>query len=68
MEDPTRGTFSQTHLSKGRSMETTSGDGINDIITGRRQMSDYDQLVQEWGNNGGDTIRDEDAQQLATPA
>jgi putative aldouronate transport system substrate-binding protein len=63
-EDPTWGTFSQTYLSKGRSMETTFGDGINDIISGRRPFSDYDQLVKDWQSGGGETIRKEYADAL----
>jgi putative aldouronate transport system substrate-binding protein len=65
-EDPTWGTFSQTYLAKGRSMETTFGDGVNDIITGRRPMSDYDQLVNDWRTGGGDTIRKEYLDQLTS--
>lgn len=64
-EDPTWGTFSQTYLSKGRTMETTFGDGVNDVITGRRPMSDYDQLVKDWQSGGGDAIRKEYADQLS---
>jgi putative aldouronate transport system substrate-binding protein len=64
VEDPTWGTFSQTYLSKGRSMETTFGDGINDIISGRRPFSDYDQLVKDWQSGGGETIRKEYADAL----
>jgi putative aldouronate transport system substrate-binding protein len=63
-EDPTWGTFSQTYLAKGRSMETTFGDGVNDIISGRRPMSDYDQLVNDWRSGGGDAIRKEYLDQL----
>jgi putative aldouronate transport system substrate-binding protein len=65
MEDPTWGTFSQTYLSKGRSMETTFGDGVNDIITGRRPVAEYDQLVKDWQAGGGDAIRKEYTDQLA---
>jgi putative aldouronate transport system substrate-binding protein len=68
VEDPTWGTFSQTYLSKGRSMETTFGDGVNDIIAGRRPMSDFDQLVRDWRTNGGDAIRKEYADQLKAAA
>ncbi|MBV9581932.1 MAG: hypothetical protein JO057_25405 [Chloroflexi bacterium] len=65
-EDPTWGTFSQTYLSKGRSLETTFGDGVNDVISGRRPMSDYDQLLKDWQSGGGETIRKEYADQLAS--
>jgi putative aldouronate transport system substrate-binding protein len=48
-------------------METTFADGINDIIIGRRPMSDYDQLVNDWRSGGGDTIRKEYLDQLTKP-
>jgi putative aldouronate transport system substrate-binding protein len=64
-EDPTWGVFSQTYLARGRSMETTFGDGVNDIVTGRRPMTDYDQLVNDWRSGGGETIRKEYLDQLA---
>jgi putative aldouronate transport system substrate-binding protein len=64
-EDPTWGTFSQTYLSKGRSMETTFGDGVNDVISGRRPLAEYDQLVKDWQSGGGESIRKEYADQLA---
>ena len=34
-------------------------DGITDIIAGRRPVSDYDQLVKDWQDNGGEQIRNE---------
>ena len=64
-EDPTWGTFSQTYLSNGRSMETTFGDGVNGIITGRRPIAQYDQLVEDWQTGRGDAIRREYIDQLA---
>jgi hypothetical protein len=66
VEDPTWGTFSQTYLAKGRSMETTFGDGIKDVISGRRRMSDYDQLVNDWRTGGGDAIRKDYLDQLTS--
>ena len=46
-------------------MESTFGDGIDDIITGRRSMSDYDQLVNDWRSGGGETIRREYLDELS---
>jgi putative aldouronate transport system substrate-binding protein len=57
--DPTAGYFSPTFLSRGRPLEAAVSDGINDIIAGRRPMSDYDGLLKDWPSNGGDTIRHE---------
>jgi putative aldouronate transport system substrate-binding protein len=68
VEDPTWGAFSQTYLSKGRSLETTFGDGVNDVISGRRPISDYDQLVKDWQTGGGESIRKEYTDQIAAAA
>ena len=40
-------------------------DGITDIVAGRRPLGDFDQLVKDWRNNGGDQIRHEYEQALA---
>ena len=34
-------------------------DGITDILASRRPLSEYDQVVKDWQNNGGETIRQE---------
>jgi hypothetical protein len=36
-----------------------------DLLTGRRPMSDYDQVVKEWLNAGGAQVRNE-LQQIVT--
>ena len=40
-------------------------DGITDVLAGRRPMSDFDQVVKDWQNNGGNTIRTELQQAIA---
>jgi len=35
------------------------GEGVSDIITGRRPSSDLQQLVNDWRNNRGDRVRKE---------
>jgi hypothetical protein len=35
------------------------------MVVGRRPMSDYDQVVNDWQNNGGETIRKEYTQSIA---
>jgi putative aldouronate transport system substrate-binding protein len=57
--DPTIGFYSETNQAKGASINSTLSSGIADIVTGRRPMSDYDQLVKDWRNAGGDQIRSE---------
>ena len=43
-------------------------DGITDLVLGRRPLSDYDQLVKDWQTNGGEQIRKEFMDALATTA
>jgi putative aldouronate transport system substrate-binding protein len=68
IEDPTWGTFAPTFLSKGASLETTFADGVNDLISGRRPFSDYDVLVKEWRDNGGEQMRKEYSELIAAQA
>jgi len=39
--------------------------GLADIVTGRRPLSDYDQLIKDWRSAGGDQIRTELEQAIA---
>ena len=57
--DPTVGLYSATNQKQGFLIQTKLADGFIDIITGRRPMSDYDQLVQDWRAGGGEAIRSE---------
>jgi putative aldouronate transport system substrate-binding protein len=59
VEDPSIGTFSQTFASKGTILLDGIGGGAQDIIAGRRPLSDFDGLVAEWRNNGGTQIKEE---------
>ena len=65
VEDPSIGTFSQTFASKGTILLEGVGGGAQDIIAGRRPMTDFDGLVQDWRTNGGNQIKDELAQSYA---
>jgi putative aldouronate transport system substrate-binding protein len=65
VEDPSIGTFSQTFASKGTILLDALGGGAQDIIAGRRPMSDFDGLVQDWRSGGGNQIKDELAQSYA---
>ncbi len=65
VSDPTFGQISATNFSKGFPLTQAIQDGITDIVVGRRPMSDYDQLVKDWQNNGGDTIRKEYTESIA---
>ncbi|HEY2593811.1 MAG TPA: hypothetical protein VGK33_07915 [Chloroflexota bacterium] len=59
VSDPTFGLVSVTSFSKGFSLMNTLNAGLVDIVVGRRQMSDYDQLVKDWQDGGGEQMRKE---------
>src|SRR5262245_26735496 len=59
VSDPTFGQVSATSFSKGFTLSKALNDGLVDIVVGRRQMSDYDQLVKDWQTGGGEQIRTE---------
>jgi putative aldouronate transport system substrate-binding protein len=63
--DPTNGGYSQTNGSQGASLRQTIADAINDIVAGRRPLSDWDGVVTDWRAKGGDKIRDEFQRALA---
>jgi putative aldouronate transport system substrate-binding protein len=65
IQDATSGYYSKTQYSaQGTSADQTFLDGLNDIITSRRPMTDYDQLVKEWRNAAGEQIRTEFTQAM----
>ncbi len=59
ISDPTLGVVSQTNFARGVQLNQAFTDGVSDIILGRRQMTDFDQLVKDWQNGGGNQIRTE---------
>jgi putative aldouronate transport system substrate-binding protein len=66
--DPTLGFTSQTLDSKGAVLQQNLIDGVTDVLAGRRPLSDFDQLVKDWQNNGGNAIRTELEQSIAAAA
>ena len=66
VSDPTFGQVSATNFQKGFTLTQALNDGLVDIVVGRRQMSEYDQLVKDWQANGGEQIRKEYAGSIAT--
>jgi putative aldouronate transport system substrate-binding protein len=68
IEDATFGLYSPTNASKGVQLNLTFYDGLSDIVQGRRPLSDYDGLVRDWVANGGEQIRSEYREALATSA
>jgi putative aldouronate transport system substrate-binding protein len=63
--DPTWGLSSATNEKSGVSLNQTMLDALTDITAGRRPLSDYDQALADWQNNGGNQIRKEFQQALA---
>jgi putative aldouronate transport system substrate-binding protein len=65
--DATNGYYSKTFYSaQGSAAEQTFFDGVNDLISGRRPFSDYDQLVQDWRNAAGEQERTEYTEAMAS--
>ena len=65
VEDATLGLYSATQARKGVGLIQPFGDGITDIVTGRRPMSDLESLVRDWKAAGGDAARAEYEQAYA---
>ncbi|MBV8718063.1 MAG: hypothetical protein JO020_27315 [Chloroflexi bacterium] len=59
VQDPTVGFYSETAGRQGLIASQRFGDGITDIVAGRRPVSDLDSLVSDWRSNGGDQVRQE---------
>jgi putative aldouronate transport system substrate-binding protein len=57
--DATLGVFSQTDSTKAVPLSAAFQSVMVDIVAGRRPVSDYDQAISDWRNNGGDQIRKE---------
>jgi putative aldouronate transport system substrate-binding protein len=66
--DPTWGLYSPTLGRQGVTLNRTMIDGITDIVAGRRPIGDYDQLVKDWQTGGGEQIRRELQDALASAA
>ena len=59
VSDPSFGQVSVTNFTKGFTLTQALNDAINDMVVGRRPMSDYEAVVKDWQSNGGETIRKE---------
>ena len=57
---------SPTNDARGVKLSLAVQDALNDIVAARRPLSDYDQMVKDWQANGGDQIRTEFQEQIAT--
>jgi putative aldouronate transport system substrate-binding protein len=59
ISDPTLGVVSQTNFARGVQINQVFTDAMGDIVLGRRQPADFDQLVKDWQTSGGNQIRTE---------
>ena len=57
--DPTVGFYSESNGKQGVIANQRFGDGITDIVVGRRPLGDLDSLLTDWRSNGGDQVRKE---------
>jgi hypothetical protein len=57
--DLTDGFHSATAWGKGQTSDVHFQDGMIDIILGRPQMSEYDDLVKAWQTEAGEQVRKE---------
>jgi putative aldouronate transport system substrate-binding protein len=65
LSDPTFGQVSATNFSKGFNLQQGVDDTLVDIVVGRRTMSEYDSMVKDWLDNGGEAIRKEYQESIA---
>jgi putative aldouronate transport system substrate-binding protein len=65
VSDPTFGQISTTNFGKGFTLMQTLNSGLVDIVVGRRQIPEYDQLVKDWQTAGGEQIRKEYLESIA---
>jgi putative aldouronate transport system substrate-binding protein len=68
VQDPTIGITTPTIDKQAAALTQQLQDWLFDLVTGRRPMSDYDQVVIDWRAGGGDQIRTELQQALTTTA
>jgi putative aldouronate transport system substrate-binding protein len=66
--DPTLGYASATFDAHGVQLSQALTDGITDVLAGRRPLGDFDQIVKDWQNNGGNQMRTELQQAIAASA
>jgi putative aldouronate transport system substrate-binding protein len=55
--DPTAALYSAVAGAKTPALNLRISDGLTAIITGRQPLTDWDQLVKDWRNGGGDEVR-----------
>jgi hypothetical protein len=56
---PTVGLISETDRSKGSGLNKTVSDAVNDVVMGRKKVSDWDGSVKKYLSDGGDPVNKE---------
>ncbi|SDT17095.1 extracellular solute-binding protein [Microlunatus soli] len=64
ISNPTVGLFSNAKASKNATIDKNFNDGINQVIQGRKPLSELDSLLSAWKSGGGDEMRKEYQDQL----
>ncbi|MFI6386865.1 substrate-binding domain-containing protein [Nonomuraea sp. NPDC050540] len=62
---PILGHYSETNIDKGQSLTSKVYEYIEDAVTGRRPLTDFKSVVEEWKSGGGDKIRKEFEESIA---
>jgi putative aldouronate transport system substrate-binding protein len=65
VKNPAAGLVSDTRSRSGVALDKALNDGINDIVTGRQPMSNWDAVVKKWRDDGGDKMAEEYAKEHA---
>ncbi|WP_145810170.1 hypothetical protein [Kribbella amoyensis] len=61
--DPTVGLVSETQAAKGPKLTQLVNDALNEIIGGKRPVSDWASVVEQWKQQGGSAVTSEYAEQ-----
>lgn len=56
---PTIGLYSPTYHSKNAALDRIITNGTSEIVQGRKPLSSWSEVVNDWKRNGGDTMRAE---------
>jgi putative aldouronate transport system substrate-binding protein len=59
IENPAQYLYSETNSRIGGQLDTTLSDLRDQVIQGRKTLSDWDAGVKDWRRSGGDKIRQE---------
>jgi putative aldouronate transport system substrate-binding protein len=66
VQDPTLPLYSATYANSNATLQGDFLSGITDVVTGRRPIGDLNGLVADWRTKGGDKMRAEFEQALAS--